>query len=381
MVAFSALPAYLDWPAQFCALCSVATYIASILTSNVSHVDRLWTFLPTIYTAYFAFLPALPNAQSFLVAPYAPKALGWAALKDYSPRAVLMFSLIFVWMSRLSYNAYRRGLFNFHEEDYRWAVLRQEMPPWQFQVLNLTFIAVTQNVLLLLLGLPAYTASVLQPHTALGTSDYALAAVALSLLAIEATADNQQFAFHAWKHAYLAKEKAKENGGKAEAVKKYNAKEHWPGSRLAWTPADAKRGFVTRGLWRYSRHPNFACEQSFWWVITLFPLLAPDAPSLPALSSLPSLLSTPAALLPTLYYLCPALALSALFFSSTQFSEKISLSKYPEAYRAYQKSVGMFLPLGTLEKSVILKLTTGSEDRKKLYGLVWGNAVASDKKE
>jgi steroid 5-alpha reductase family enzyme len=84
-------------------------------------------------------------------------------------------------------------------------------------------------------------------------------------LAIEFTADNQQFAFHAWKHAYLAQEKAKENGGKTkEVIKKYDAKEHWPGARLNWTPADAKRGFVTRGLWRYSRHPNFACEQAFW---------------------------------------------------------------------------------------------------------------------
>lgn len=27
---------------------------------------------------------------------------------------------------------------------------------------------------------------------------------------------------------------------------------------------DVDRGFVTRGLWAWSRHPNFACEQTTW---------------------------------------------------------------------------------------------------------------------
>ena len=123
------VPPYLDWPAQFCLFLTGATWIASLVTNNVSQVDRLWTFLPTIYTAYYAFLPALPPAQTLWVMPYAPKALGWAVLKDYSPRALLMFGLVFVWMCRcvtsfslhhlmfmlecrLSYNTYRRGLFN-----------------------------------------------------------------------------------------------------------------------------------------------------------------------------------------------------------------------------------------------------------------------------
>lgn len=144
------------------------------------------------------------------------------------------------------------------DEDYRWIVLRQQLPKWLFHVTNLTFISAAQNVLLLLLGLPTYIASVVQPHTPLTTSDYALAVVALTILGIEFTADNQQWAFHSYKHAFLAKEK-----GDA-TVKAYNEREQWPGARLAWTPDDARRGFITRGLWRYSRHPNFACEQSFW---------------------------------------------------------------------------------------------------------------------
>lgn len=144
------------------------------------------------------------------------------------------------------------------DEDYRWAVLRTQIPSWLFHVTNLTFIAGIQNILLLLLGLPTLTAATLQPHTALETSDLVCAGTILVLLGIEFTADNQQFAFQTYKHAFLAKEKG------VKGVEAYDARKQWPGARLAWTPDDARRGFVTRGLWRYSRHPNFECEQLVW---------------------------------------------------------------------------------------------------------------------
>jgi hypothetical protein len=94
-----------------------------------------------------------------------------------------------------------------------------------------------------------------------------------------------------------------------------------------------------------------------------------------------SLLSAPAELLPLLYHLSPALALSALFFSSTQFTEGISLSKYPAAYKAYQKRVGMFLPVGTLEKWVLFKVVSGKQEQARVEGLIWGDASANLKKE
>jgi steroid 5-alpha reductase family enzyme len=276
---FLNVPPAFDWPVQFCAVVTALCYVISIITSNVSQVDRVWTFLPTIYTAYYALLPLLPTQQTFFLAPYAPKSLGYSVLRDFSPRAILMLTLTVAWMLRLSYNTYRRGLFSLwvlyqplrqlimlinhydmhrKDEDYRWAVLRSQVPAWFFHFINLIFIAVIQNVLLLILGIPAFIATVLQSHADLSTSDYVLAFTAFSILTFEFTADNQQFAFQTYKHAYLAHSKGQKN------IEPYMEKKQWPLARLEWTPSDARRGFVTKGLWRFSRHPNFACEQSFW---------------------------------------------------------------------------------------------------------------------
>ncbi|KAF5359288.1 hypothetical protein D9756_003325 [Leucocoprinus leucothites] len=365
---FLDVPSAFDWPVQFCVTITALCYVVSVITSNVSQVDRLWTFLPTIYTAYYAFLPLLPTEQPFFLAPYAPKSLGHSVLKDFSPRAVLMFALAVIWMFRLSYNTYRRGLFSLKDEDYRWAVLRSQIPAWFFHFTNLTFIAIIQNILLLLLGAPTFIASVLQPHTELSTSDYTLAFIALGILTFEFTADNQQYAFQTYKHAYLSHTKGVKN------VAPYEEKKQWPLARLEWTPSDARRGFVTKGLWRFSRHPNFACEQSFWWAMTLFPLLAsspPDLPSFPSFRVLADPNTRNEALLaylkPTTLLLLPALALSLLFYSSTRYTEAITRKKYPAAYSAYQKRVGMFSPT----KAIITELFGGKE-KEKTDKLVWG---------
>lgn len=37
----------------------------------------------------------------------------------------------------------------------------------------------------------------------------------------------------------------------------------WPGSRIKFTQADRERGFITKGLCAYSRHPNCASERQW----------------------------------------------------------------------------------------------------------------------
>lgn len=111
-------------------------------------------------------------------------------------------------------------------------------------------LATIQNLLLLAIG--AYPSYLLlsQKPTPLGTTDMVLGILALLDLAVEFTADNQQYSFQTFKHSNPRKLKAKN--------------EEWLGARIRWTEEDAARGFVSKGLWAWSRHPNFLAEQTFW---------------------------------------------------------------------------------------------------------------------
>ncbi|KDQ19277.1 hypothetical protein BOTBODRAFT_27857 [Botryobasidium botryosum FD-172 SS1] len=329
------IPAEFVHPLKFMIFNCFWSWALGEITGNVSQVDRVWTFLPVIYTGYFTFYPLLDSAPAYI------KAAG------VRPRVLLMFTLQVCWMLRLSYNTYRRGLFSLKDEDYRWAVLRQKIPPWLFKVFNLSFIAITQNILLFLLGIPA-AAALRQPLSAnaLGTSDYVLAVAFLITLGLEFVSDNQQFAYQSFKHATDPVE-----------YKKAQPYIEWPGARLAWTEADRKRGFVTRGLWAWCRHPNFLCEQTIWFLVALFPVLSAPAFTFPPTSLTP------------LGPIVPAIALSLLFVSSTAFTEAITLSKYPVEYAAYQERVGMFLPFVTGLKGAWLAYT-GRKD--KVEAMVWG---------
>lgn len=142
------------------------------------------------------------------------------------------------------------------------------------------------------------------------------------------------------------------------------------------------------------------------WIITFIPLLSPAAPNLPhytfsqiqhgaalaweayrsrqgadavivGASTAAGYLSGMAAdwvhSLTSFVALLPPVCLSLLFFSSTKYTEAISLSKYPVTYKAYQERVGMFGPVRTFEKGLFLRWK-GQEKLKQVNELVWGNA-------
>lgn len=366
----TSIPPTFRYPLTLLTATTFTTYVLSLVTGNVSQVDRIWTFMPTLYTAYWALLPAWPYTKHgwIWLAPYTPKDVRWATVNDFSPRAILMLALVTLWMCRLSYNTHRRGLFRFDEEDYRWAILRKDIPTWLFQVFNLGFVAITQNVLLFMLGLPTLRAS-LQPHSPLFTSDYVLAGLALITLAVEFTADNQQYAFQTWKHSGMTHDLSKE----------------WPGANhLKFAEEDAERGFLTKGLWGWSRHPNFLCEQTFWVSITPVHTCALDTNLNQILISLFPVLATPkytklsltevTPLLP----LIPCLFLCVLFFSSTIYTEKITKSKYPVGYGCYQERVAMFVPLLTPVWGVWTSLTGRREEVERR---IWGEGKGKAKAE
>ena len=77
------------------------------------------------------------------------------------------------------------------------------------------------------------------------------------------------------------------------------------------------------GLFRYSRHPNFFCEQGMWWSFYLFGVAATGR-----------WLD---------WSIAGAVLLTLLFQGSTAITEQITLGKYP-AYADYRRRTSRLLP-------------------------------------
>ncbi|KAG8679830.1 hypothetical protein FRC11_003249, partial [Ceratobasidium sp. 423] len=219
-------------------------------------VDRVWTFLPVLSSAYWGlYLPFYGNVDN-----------AWIQEQEFSPRAALMVLLQVIWSFHLSYNTAQRGLFNLNDKDYRWAIFRAKLPSWLLSLFNFGSVALAQNILLLIMALPVHHALV-QRDLPLTTSDYDLAAVAVTALAIQFTADNQQYAFQSFKHSRPSANDPASTSGNVQSDQKPQGQfgaNAWPGARMEWTDEDVKRRFVTKALWAWSRHLNFLCEQTFW---------------------------------------------------------------------------------------------------------------------
>jgi len=245
-----------------------ATWILSLITGEHSWVDRIWSLIPIPYLAVFA---------------------GAAHFKD--ARLNVMLVLVLLWGARLTFNFARKGGYARGGEDYRWPILRQRMNNWQFQLFNLFFIVLYQNLLLLLISLPAYTA--FKQQGGFGVLDVLATLVFLGFLLGETIADQQQWNFHQWKKAEVA---------------------------AGRTP---QPGFLRTGLFRYSRHPNFFFEQAQWWVIFFFGAIAAGSVLQPTILG--------------------AVLLTLLFVGSTRFTESISAGKYPD-YADYQATTSAAVP-------------------------------------
>lgn len=254
---------------------SAFSWIASLITKDTSWVDRLWSIVPVVYMWIFA---------------------ASAGLGDV--RLNVMAVLVTLWGARLTFNFARKGGYS-GVEDYRWAVLRERMAPWQFQLFNLFFIVSYQMALLVLITLPAVT--VLEHPAPFGPLDVALTALFLGALLGETIADQQQWNFHAFKKAEVA-------AGREPSPR-----------------------FVQTGLWSVSRHPNFFFEQSQWWLIYLFAAVAAG-----------TVLN---------WTVVGAALLTVLFIGSTIFTESITRSKYPE-YADYQARVSPIVPWIPRRRSV-----------------------------
>jgi len=261
------------------------SFIVGELTNNNSQVDKLWSLLPIAYV--------------WIVASFG----------DFTPRLVLMSVLVTLWGLRLTFNFAMKGAYSWKfwagEEDYRWLVLRQKpefSPRWKWTLFNLFFISGYQLVLILLFTLPSIVA--LQNNAApLGTFDYVAAVLMFFFIAFETLADIQQWNFQSKKYALIK-----------------------AGKELT---GDYKKGFLDKGVWALSRHPNYFAEQSIWVCFYLFSVAAGGQWFN--------------------WSIAGCLLLIVLFQGSSNFSEEISAGKYP-GYSDYQKKVPRFFPFGPSKK-------------------------------
>jgi steroid 5-alpha reductase family enzyme len=255
-------------------------WMASKVTGNYSWVDRLWSILPTSYCYFFLFYDFFCNGF-------------------FNKRQIIVTFLCTLWSIRLTFNYYRKGGYKRGSEDYRWEYVRKWINnAFLFELLNIFFISIIQNILLLYIAIPI---SISNFRNEINYADVALILLFLTFLAIESIADEQQWIFQSKKYELL----------------KNNKKELLKG--------DYKRGFLTQGLFNYSRHPNFLAEMCIWWTVYLFSVdFDRDYPNFKN------------------WTIFGALFLSILFQCSTTLTELISKGKYPE-YGEYQKEVSRFL--------------------------------------
>ena len=253
-------------------------FIAGELTKNYSQVDRLWSTIPIAYCWYFTYSSGMDE------------------------RLILMSSLVTIWGIRLSFNFARKGGFTLlpwkGEEDYRWEVLQKEVPSLRsklnWSLFNFFFICFYQMGLIFLFSLPILAAW--QGEKEFSNFDLLIAGIMLFLIITQTIADEQQ-------HKYQTK--------KYKLIKK-NIK----------LTGDYKKGFIDKGLWKFSRHPNYTCEQLIWITFYFFSVSANE-----------KLLN---------WSIIGCILLVMLFYFSAKFSEGISSKKYTED-KDYQKKTPMFI--------------------------------------
>ena len=253
-------------------------FIAGQLTKNYSQVDRLWSTIPIVYCWYFTYSSGMVE------------------------RLILMSVLVSIWGIRLSFNFARKGGFTLIPwkgiEDYRWKILKRDIPQFKnslnWSIFNLLFICFDQMGLIFLFSLPILSAW--QGEGGFSNIDFIIGGIMLSLIMIQTIADEQQHKFQTKKYSLINESKQLEG--------------------------NFKKGFIDTGLWSYSRHPNYTCEQLIWITFYFF-----------SVSATGKLIN---------WSIIGCFLLVILFYFSAKFSEGISSKKYPE-YKDYQKNTPMFI--------------------------------------
>lgn len=255
---------------DLCIILAAVAWLLSVLTRDYSWVDRLWSICPVLYCLIVA-----------------------AALDFEAPRVNLMTALAGLWGLRLTFNLARKGGYWRGGEDYRWRVMQERLGPVRFQLFNVTFIAPGQMLIVWLFTSPVHRAW-LRADTSLNWLDLLAAALFLAFLAVETVTDEQMWTFQQDK-------KQRMRSGEAIA-----------------------EPFLTTGLYRYSRHPNYLGDIGQWWAFYLFAVAASGE---------------------WLHWTgLGFVALTLVFLGAIRLTESLSVAKY-SGYTAYRAKTPMLVPV------------------------------------
>ena len=195
-------------------LATLVVFAFSRAYGNSSFYDAYWSVLPPVLAAYW-----------------------WAAsdLGAGDVRAWLVMAVILVWAVRLTGN----WLYTFpglHHEDWRYPLLKQKAGRWE-PLVDLTAIHLVPTLQVFLGMVPVYVV-LTRGSRDVGWLDVVALLVGLGAVALELVADVQMHRF---------------------------VRQRTPGQ------------VMDRGLWAWSRHPNYFGEFAFWLSLGLFGLAAsPD---------------------------------------------------------------------------------------------------------
>jgi steroid 5-alpha reductase family enzyme len=190
--------------------CMLILWVISLSIADVSIVDIFW-------------------GPGFAIVAWTSHAVG----DGYAARAWLVCVLVSLWALRLASHLARRNLGR--GEDYRYRSMRAHHGA-RFPIVSLGTVFLLQAVLLWLVSWPLQAVHGPRATAELGWLDVAGVLLWGAGLAFETTADAQL-------------------------------------ARFKRAP-DSKGRVMDRGLWRYSRHPNYFGDCLLWWGFGLFGLAA-----------------------------------------------------------------------------------------------------------
>ena len=241
---------------------TLVIYLFGRIFHNASFYDAYWSIAPLAISLFWLLRTSSANAVT--------------------TRQIIVIALIFVWGIRLTYN-WARQWQGLKHEDWRYQDLRNKSPRW-FWLIDLVGIETMPTVIVFLACLSLY------PALSVGTNSFGLLDIVAIIITggaieIETIADEQLRRF------------------------------------IQRNPPSG--AIMTKGLWAYSRHPNYFGEVMFWWGLFVFGLAADPG---------------------YWWTIIGPVSITILFtFISIPLMEKRSLARRP-GYAALRRKIPVFLP-------------------------------------